>query len=91
MHTARKQSIQQAITNAEAEKSKGNEAIRCGETAAAAASYDRAIAALSPFESEPGVEWPLVLCLSNYAEAMLRLSQHAETLDSCNDAAVLVE
>lgn len=88
---ARKQSVQQALACADDKKQEGNQAIKSGENAAAAAAYDSAISALGPFESETGVAWPLVLCLSNHAEAMVRLGRHAEALDSCNDAAVLLE
>ena len=87
----RQRSVQEAMAQADADRTRGNEAIQAGDNAAAASAYDCAITALSPFESELGVAWPLVLCLSNHGEAMLRLHRYAEALDSCNDAAVLLE
>ncbi len=52
--------------------------------------YERAASMLWPFETQADAALPLLLCLSNQAEAYLQLGQHAAAGDVIEDARALI-
>ena len=65
--------------------------MRAGGARAAAAAYSEAVIRLGTFEAEGAAVSPLVLCLSNRAQASLGTADYATVLDDCADAMVLLD
>ena len=83
--------VQQAIRKADVCRERGNAAIQSGENAEAVAAYNEAAALLGPFEWNSSAAWAFVLCLSNRAEARLRMEHYRAAADDCADASLLIE
>ena len=91
IRAARSRGVGDAIVGAEAERLAGNEAIGVGRNRDAVDSYSKAMMLLWPFGTKPTVVWPIVMCLSNRAEAHLRLNDYSAAATDCSTALSLLE
>ena len=91
IRAARSRGVDDAIVGAEAERLIGNEAIGVGRSRDAVDSYSKALMLLWPFDTKRTAAWPIVMCLSNRAEAYLRLNDYSAASTDCSTALSLLE
>ena len=65
--------------------------MRAGHYEAAVQAYDEAITLLGAFDADKAAGWSLVLCLSNRAQARLKLRMHVDALSDCASTGLLLD
>ena len=90
LRQSRREGLEHALQEAEGTRKSANNELQNGRMNGAVKSYESAAALLWPFEGSIEAVIPLVHCLSNRAEALLRLNLPIDAKESIEDARSLI-
>ena len=87
----RHSNVDAVIVEAEPIRLRGNDAIQAGDNEQAVVAYTQAVSLLAPHVFSYEAATAYTKCLSNRAEALLRLKKYAEADDDCTAAASFID